>query len=127
MSANWIRGYADRPSARPGETLSFFISCSSPGPFDARVVRLRHGDVSPEGPGYREAPTPVAPLSGLPGICQRTQVGSYIEIPDPRGNLSGSRGLTIRLSMWPTTPAKRQGVISRWSERDRSGWAVMVE
>ena len=35
--------------------------------------------------------------------------------------------MTLQLFLWPTTPGKRQGVVSRWSEADQSGWALMVE
>ena len=48
-----IVGYADRYSVRAGETIRFMVSCKLPG-YKADVVRLIHGDVNPEGPGFKE-------------------------------------------------------------------------
>jgi N,N-dimethylformamidase len=59
---------------------------------------------------------------------QRTQVGSHVIVPDLEARITGVEGLTLHLFLWPTLPGKeRQGVISRWSEKDGCGWALLIE
>ena len=49
-----LLGYADRLSARPGETLAFKVSSTASRPFTARLVRSISADPNPEGPGIIE-------------------------------------------------------------------------
>lgn len=49
-----IFGYTDRFSARPGETLTFHVSCENLTAYDASLVRLRHGYTGAAGPGFLE-------------------------------------------------------------------------
>ena len=44
-------GYTDRWSAQPGDALSLHVS-SSLGSLEIDIVRLRHGDPNPDGPGF---------------------------------------------------------------------------
>ncbi len=50
-----IMGYSDKISACPGETIKFMVSCEGQPSYRARLVRIIHGDTSPEGPGYKES------------------------------------------------------------------------
>jgi N,N-dimethylformamidase len=127
MSKLPICGYCDRPNVRPGESLTFFVSTEAPGRCEPSLVRLIHGDRNPAGPGYREQPVR-SPLDGSYDVHpQRTQVGGYVEIPDVQHRLAGRDGLTVHFFLWATLPGLRQGVVSRWSESDRSGWALLLE
>ena len=63
MRQSSIRGYCDRPSVAPGETLRFFVSAAGPNKYRADVVRLVNGDTNPAGPGFREVPVETS-LSG---------------------------------------------------------------
>lgn len=123
-----LRGYTDRPSAAPGERLTFHVSCDEPGDIEARLFRVIVGDVNPAGPGPREEAID-APVNGTyRGISQRTQIGGYVEVPDPDGRLAGGDGLGLHLFVYPTIPAAgRQAVISRWDDRDAAGWALTIE
>ena len=47
-----ILGYPDRFSVRPGETIRFMVSSALSDPYRADFVRIVHGDVNPDGPGY---------------------------------------------------------------------------
>ena len=47
-------GYADRWSARPGETVAFKVSSRSAEPYRARMVRVISADPNPAGPGIKE-------------------------------------------------------------------------
>ena len=46
-----ITGYADRVSARAGETIKFMVNCEL-GEYRADIVKLICGDSSPDGPDY---------------------------------------------------------------------------
>ncbi len=46
-----VTGYPDRYSVAPGEKIAFKISLEDTDRFDARIVRVVHGDCNPEGPG----------------------------------------------------------------------------
>jgi N,N-dimethylformamidase len=127
MSYQQIRGYCDRPNVRPGEALDFFISSPEAGRCSASLVRLIHGDRNPAGPGYKEEAVPSA-IDGQYAVgTQFTQVGAYVEVPDTAAHLGGASGLSLHLHLWSTTPAKRQGIISRWSEAESRGWALLIE
>lgn len=127
MKALPIRGYCDRPNVRPGETLDVFVSTPATGTYCASLVRLIHGDRNPAGPGYREEAVDVPFADSYPARSQRTQVGGYIEVPDPDAALAGKDGFTVHLFLWPTLPDLRQGVIGRWTENDACGWALIIE
>ncbi len=127
MSYQQIRGYCDRPSVRPGETLDFFISSPEAGRCDVSLVRLIHGDRNPVGPGYKEEAVASAVNGQYAVGTQFTQVGGYVEVPDSASHLGASWGLSVHLHLWSTTPGKRQGVIARWSEAESRGWALVIE
>ena len=51
-----VVGYSDRFTVAHGETIRFMVSCEQPR-YEAKVVRLRHGDLHPEGPGFKAEET----------------------------------------------------------------------
>jgi N,N-dimethylformamidase len=61
-------GYCDPWSARPGDKLSFKISSPGGKPFRARVVRVRHADPNPAGPGIK-----LVAVEGIPIVTHRTE------------------------------------------------------
>ena len=121
-----IVGYSDRLSVRPGETLRFMVSCEHPA-FRADIVRLIHGDPNPEGPGFKEEIVPT-PINGeYPGREQAIRTGSYAIVPDDPA-LRLPAGFTLQAWIYPTTPGKRvQGIITKWPESRRAGWALLVD
>lgn len=127
MSYAQIRGYCDRPNVRPGESLDFFFSSPEAGRCTVNLVRLIHGDRNPAGPGYKEEAVPSAVDGQYAVGTQFTQVGAYVEVPDAAAHLGGASGLSLHLHLWSTTPARRQGVIGRWSEAESRGWALLIE
>ncbi len=127
MSTITIRGYCDVPSAAPGETIRFFVSSDRPGEYRADIVRLVHGDTNPNGPGFKEELLETRVSGSYPARFQRTQFGSYVEIAD-RGALHPRAGLTVHAFVWPTTPTRgRQGIVSRWADDVKAGWALAIE
>lgn len=106
-----LTGYSDRWSVRPGEEIAFHVHCTA-GRYDAQLVRLRHGDENPRGPGFREAEV-ASPLDGSHAGAPRTiRKGSYGVAP--LGDLlAGARRVVLTVSIWPTLPGPdEQGIVS---------------
>ena len=101
-------GYTDRSSVAPGERIQLMAS-SSTSPIMVRLVRLRHGDPNPAGPGLRTEPVP-SPLDGeYPGGRQTTQLGlSPFSTPRPGGS-------ALSVWAWTRLPARgrRQVLLAR--------------
>ena len=67
-----ITGYGDKISVQPGDTVRFMVSCTSPQPYRARLVRVVCGDRNPAGPGVKLPPdqqdsSTCSPRSGVVG------------------------------------------------------------
>ena len=119
-----IVGYADRYSVRAGETIRFMVSCKLPS-YKADVVRLIHGDVNPEGPGFKEKA--VQSIGTFEGRFQELVTGSHVTVPDsPPLRITGSFTLAAWISC--TTPSKSsQGVLTKWSESGGRGYGMMLD
>lgn len=104
-----LTGYSDRWSVRPGETIGFHIHCGSPH-YDAQIVRLRHGDELPRGPGFKESPVS-SPLEGRYAGSPRTiRPGSWAEAD--LGDAAPGDGVTVTAWIWPTIPGRgRQALL----------------
>ena len=61
-----IIGYPDRYSVAPGEKIAFKISLEEGSHFDARLVRVVHGDANPQGPGLKFRHVDRAPMAATP-------------------------------------------------------------
>ena len=121
-----LTGYTDPMSLAPGEALRVMVSTEAAS-YEARVVRLRHGDESPEGPGFREEEVAGLEPVERPGRRQAIAIGSYATVPDAPV-LAGLRALTVAAWIWPTLPGdgRAQGLVARRS-RSGEGWAVGIE
>ena len=105
-----LTGYVDRWSAKQGKPIRFMVSSTGGAPFDLRFVRHTCPDPNPHGPGYREIAMP-SPLDGTrAGQQQHAFLGSFGRVP---ALAIPSGAVTLRATIWPTTPAKgRQGIIA---------------
>jgi len=120
---NTIRGYTDRPSAKPGETIAVHVSACA-APYRASLVRLRQLDHAPGGPGVKISRVESVPPRILQGQRQRTQVGNYIEIT-PVPTLPGS--FTFFAFIQPLRlDADRQAIASIWDEQRKTGWVLEI-
>ena len=116
-------GYADRWSARPGETVAFKVSSRSVDPYRARLVRVISGDPNPAGPGIKEEAIPSPFDRSWPSRAQDAELGSYARIP---GAQPAEDALTISATIWPTIPRREdQGIVS-WLGDD-SGVALLLD
>lgn len=143
-----IFGYTDRFSARPGETLSFHISCENIGFYEAGLVRLRHGYTGSEGPGFLEEELP-SPFEGTrEGTWYECRPGSYVEISDPRGLLRGGGDFRLSAAVFATLPGDNrsaglgayhvtqnsiaresaaQAVMGTWDKTTQTGYGLTLD
>jgi N,N-dimethylformamidase len=122
-----LLGYADQFSVQAGDTLRFMVSCQALS-FDARLVRLIHGDDNPAGPGYREEPQASSADATYPGQRQVIAAGSYVRVPSG-GSLDLAHGLTVQAWVWPTMPARPggQAIVACWSDAEQRGFAFGLD
>ena len=120
-----ITGYADKISARPGETIQFMVNCQQPR-YQAEIVRLVCGDLNPEGPGIREHVVQTLANKSYKGRTQTIEAGSYVSIPSSP-LLKGLSSFTFQAMLWPTTPDRGiQAIVSKWQDRRQAGFAVVI-
>ena len=114
-----IVGYGDRWSVQPGETLRFMVSAEAPR-YQARVVRLIHGDTNPAGPGFKARPVASSIEGDYEGRVQDYHPGSFAVVPDADALQPGD-GLTLSAWVFPTTPGERpQAILAKWDDSDPS-------
>ncbi len=119
-----ITGYSDRYSIRPGDDITFYVNSEKGEDYEAKLVRLIHGDTNPDGPGYKEEEID-APFDGnYTGRNQKIHGGSYVIVPhDERMSVSS---FTIQAFIFPTTPTKgRQGILTKWV--NDTGYGLFVD
>ena len=109
-----LLGYTDRLSVAPGESIRFMVSCDHPA-YEARLVRLIHGDTNPEGPGFRQVEVPSAIDGSKPGKHEEIRGGSYVQVF--RSPASPWRGRS------PSLPSSSRRTPTPASKRSRA-WAI---
>lgn len=108
-----ITGYSDRYSIHPGDEIKFYVNSEKGEDYDAKLVRLIHGDTNPEGPGYKEEEIAAPFDRTYKGRNQKIHGGSYVTVPhDARMTVES---FTIQAFVFPTTPTKGpQGILTKW-------------
>ncbi len=91
-------GYTGRWSAAAGDRVELMVSTTQPS-FDVRLVRLRHGDPNPAGPGFQATAVASSVDGSYPGRVQTISCGSYAVIEDD------VPARTLGVWAWPTRPA----------------------
>ncbi len=122
-----IMGYSDEISVCPGETIRFMINCDGPRTYNARLVRVIHGDTSPEGPGYKEQAVQAAFEGEYKGRKQEIYAGSHGIVPSHQC-FDRLRSFSVQAMIWPTTPAKgSQSLLARWNEKSKAGFILGID
>lgn len=125
MNKMTIRGYTDRPSAAPGETIGFHVDVDDAGPFTSRLLRIVNGDVDPRGPGQIFEEIQVDLVGQHYARPQITRKGGHIVVAAPPMDLS--RGFCVQLFIYPTLPGcGQQGVIGQQEGDARLGWLIAI-
>ena len=121
-----LTGYADRVSVRAGKTISFKVSSSGPGPFNAALVRIICGDPNPAGRGTTLEDHSEQFDSRFPSKVQHAWPGSY-GIVEGAAAVAMPQALSIEALIWPTLPADGpQTVISRRDGKTGAGFALVL-
>ncbi len=111
-------GYSDRLSVAPGEEIGFKVSADRMPDYEARIVRLIHGDANPDGPGFKARPVGTGADGTYPGRKQEIHAGSYVLVPDHPA-LASLESFTIAAMVWPASPGKgAQTIVSKGREGD---------
>jgi N,N-dimethylformamidase len=122
-----IVGYADRLGVAPGEAIRFMVSSEFPS-YRADIVRLIHGDPNPEGPGIKEIEIETPVSREYPGKRQDLPMGSYAVVPDHRDlRIRGSFTLTAWIAPTTAHPRPAEGILTKWSGENASGYGLFVE
>jgi N,N-dimethylformamidase len=117
--------YPDRVSVRPGERLRVMVSSEDESPFDAELIRIRCGDSSPGGAGYKVETVASRANRRYPGRRQAIAAGSHALVPGPFPDLAS---VTLQAFVMPTTPAKGwQGLLGWWSEPTECGFGLFID
>jgi N,N-dimethylformamidase len=94
-----LTGYLERPSFEPGARLALHLSCAAP--VKACLVRLRHGDTNPAGPGLMTDTVGSAIEIPAPGL-QSMSSGSYAVLGLPVDVERALPQFTVSLWVYPT-------------------------
>ncbi len=105
-----LLGYTDRLSAAPGDTIRFMVSSES-ARYEARLVRLIHGDENPAGPGFKQELVSSAFDGDYDGWRQGFPSGSSVAIPLSAGTIPTA--FTFAVFFQPTAPGCRASRSSR--------------
>ena len=128
MTNTRIFGYADPLNAKTGETVDFMISVEGRHEVEAKLVRLRHGDEHPNGPGFLEEEVEVDLPHWLEVKRQYTQIGSFAQCKDPEGKLDDLKSFTVFGHVYPTlAKTERQMIAGRWSIEKNLGYGLGID
>ncbi|MDR7949299.1 N,N-dimethylformamidase beta subunit family domain-containing protein [Achromobacter aegrifaciens] len=122
-----ILGYPSTWTIAPGETIEFKVSCAQALRYDADLVRIRSGDVSPGAPGLKETVVLSGIATGIAGRPQGTETGSRAVAPAFSEPVSGCKSWI--LAVMPTLPCNGgdQAILSRWDEAAHVGYALGLD
>ena len=106
-----LAAYADRLSARPGETIRFHVANATGEPVRASLCRVVCADPNPAGPGVLTEPMSDAPAEVSPPGPQVSPQGSYGIVDGVGGHLGAQ--YTLLGKVFPTlADSKEQTIFS---------------
>ena len=114
MQDVFIAGYSDKLSARPGETVTFFVSSRACEDFKATLHRSISADPNPDGPGIIEndASTYFKP-SSFASRYQGFAPGSFAQsATDLQADINSD--LVIKLWFMPTVLVSADQTLTAW-------------
>ena len=119
-----LAGYAERLSARPGETLRFHVANASGARVAASVVRVKCADPNPEIGGVSTEPVAIEVTTLAEPGPQTVPSGSYAVVAQ-KGPLNQVTDCTFSIRICPTLALPRRQVIM--SCLDEQGRGVSLE
>lgn len=119
-----LAGYAERLSARPGETLRFHVANATGVPVEARVVRVKCADPNPAIGGVDVEAVAIGVTTLAEPGPQTVPSGSWAVL-GPAGLLKGMRDARFTVRILPTLQRSRDQAIL--SCRDDAGRGLALE
>ncbi len=119
-------GYADRMTARPGESLGFHIASRLEGAFRARLVRVICSDPNPEGPGMQEEEVPAGLEAEYRADWHEMPGGSYMTVPGAEA-LGRHARLSLSANVWPSLPGRGEQAIFTLRAADGRQLALAID
>ncbi len=119
-----LTGYAERLSARPGQTLRFHVANATGIAVSASVVRVRCADANPAIGGIKTESVAIDVTTLAEPGPQSVPAGSY-GVVGPTGMLNQVSDCTFSLQIHPTLALTRRQVIM--SGLDDSGHGIELE
>ncbi|MBO1012872.1 N,N-dimethylformamidase [Achromobacter sp. SD115] len=122
-----ILGYPSTWTIAPGETIEFKVSCAQALRYDADLVRIRSGDVTPGAPGLKETVVMQGIATAIAGRPQTTETGSRAVAPAFSEPAAGCKSWI--LAVMPTLPCNGddQAILSRWDDTARVGYLLGLD
>ena len=118
-----IVGYPDRYSVAPGEKIAFKISLEEGTHFEARLVRVIHGDANPQGPGLKFRHVKSDADGRHAGKKQRIDAGSYLTVENFPA--IATHPFSFFAMIWPTLPKRaNQTLLAQWDAETQSGFRI---
>lgn len=122
-----ILAYADRNTARPGETVRFMVSCTGAEKYQAEIVRLINPEAGPKANPFRFEPIATPANGAYRAREQAIDIGSY-GVVDSHPVIRTLQSFTVQAIVWPTTPGRgRQALLGTWSEAGKRGFGLMLD
>ena len=124
MSNNFIVGYADKWSVKPGDTIAFKVSCNSGSNYDSEIVRLRQPEIDSESDLLPPITIPADCNKMHLGRLQEIRCGSYISFPS---KLTIEGNFTLSAYVRPTlTGTGRQAILGTLAGDGTSGFGLEI-
>lgn len=138
-----LYGYADPLVGHPGDEIGFYVS-SAGKHFRSEIVRCRHLDSNPNGPGLKVTPVGADCDGEYKQDRQALNLGSFVRLPNHPSVDFSRTSFTITAWIAPTTipgsnlnplamrrsPAgtpRTQAIFSRWSKAEDRGLALVID
>src|SRR5581483_9140666 len=121
-----VVGYSEPWSVAPGDRIRFMVSCGL-DEYDVSFVRLIHGDLDPEGPGFKAEEFRTPADGRYPGRVQAIRSGSYVVVPSATA-LDELESFSLWAWVHPTLfPGRQQPLLGTWREPARSGYGLCLQ
>jgi N,N-dimethylformamidase len=120
-----LAGYADRLSARPGDTIRFHVSNLTGAAVAAHMVRVFSADANPAGPGVKTEPVSGAGFAARDVGAFAVSSGSYAVV-DLGAHLAKLADFTVSATIWPTRLGVSAQPIVTWLD-PKAGTGMSLE
>lgn len=122
-----ITGYSDKISTKPGDDIHFYIHCDEKK-YNAQLVKLRCGDMNPDGPGFKETIISSDINKSYPGRKQEIYAGSFAVIAIDNSALKSfqeiSNNFSLELYIYPTLLKNAAQTIADF--QDNKGFRLFI-